>query len=131
MPFHLSIKEENDYIIMKSTGTINNFDEQTELAREQTDLIIKYNVKKVISDVTELQYSLDSFNIVDVASLVKFYIDSLPTQLKSYLIAAVLNEMVKDVIPKARFWETYTRNRGFNFRVFYSMEDALKCIQDE
>ena len=131
MPFHLSVKVEKDYLIMKSTGIINNFDEQKAIDKELVKLIIKNEVKKVISDVTELQYSPPLFNISDIASLIKFYVDNLPIQLKSYIVVAVLPEAAKDVGPKARFWETYARNRGYNFRVFYSMEDAVKSMQTE
>ena len=88
------------------------------------------------TDVEKLNALIDehgfpSFNIGDVASLVKFYIDNLPIKLKSFQVAAVLHEAIKDMGPNARFWETYARNRGYDFKIFYSMENALKYMQTE
>jgi len=131
MPFQISIKVEKDHVIVKNMGLIDGYDELKALDKEKIELIVEKNKYLVIDDVTELQFSPKAINITDIAQLVEFYVDNLPAQFKKFKVVTVLNKLLKDVVPKAHFWETYARNRGYNIRVVYTMEDALKLVQDK
>ena len=134
MPFKLSIKAKEPYLIIKITGFISTFDEQKAMDKAKVEKMIKYNVDKVIFDDTEIQHAPNLFKVVDISNLVKFYIDKLPIKFKFHKIVDVLNQSFKsmpDYLELARFWETYARNRGFDVKIVYSMEDALKYFQNK
>ena len=95
-------------------------DEQ--LAKE----IIKNGIKKVIIDDLEIIYTPGVTSILRTAELVQFYYQQLPDVIKTFKIVSIANQDIKEF---AEFWETYAQNRGFDLRVFYTFEDALKFIK--
>ena len=89
------------------------------------DEITKYDSKKiVVIDQTENQ-SLDS--LVHQMDLVKFYSEEFPIGVKHLKLVIVTDSKNRKI---AYFWETYARNRGYLFRVFYSMDDARKFMSE-
>ena len=126
MPFTISTEKKLDYLLIKVKGKIENFEEHKSLARAQVEKILKNNIKKVITDHSEISYSMSYIGLISTTELVQFYIDSFPNQIKNFKVAAVLKNFF---LTEGYFWEIYARNKGFDVRAFHKMEDAIEYIK--
>jgi hypothetical protein len=113
---------EADYLLIKVSGRVADVNDMKLLTRQIYDEIMRYDSKKIVIDQRESQ-PLDS--LVSQVELVEFYSEEFPVEAR-YLELAIVTDSKNEKI--ASFWETYAHNRGYHFRVFYSMDDALKFI---
>ena len=112
----------DDYLLIKITGRIETLDDMKSITRQMYDEIIKHERMKVIVDQTE---NTTTDSLANQIELVKFYSEEFPLEVKRLKAAVVTDSKNKRI---AGFWETYASNRGFPFKVFYSMEDAREYM---
>ena len=126
MPFTFSIEKKSDYLLIKSKGTIETLEEHISLNKKEAELILKSNIRKVIVDESQTLYSSSYTGILNTAMLINEYMESIPDQIKLFKIASIVK---KEFLKEAYFWETYSRNRGYNVRIFFTIEDAINYIK--
>jgi hypothetical protein len=124
MAITISSNLEADYLLIKVSGSIADMKEMMLLTKQIYDEITKYDSRKVVIDQTENQ---PPNSLVYQANLVDFYSEEFPVEVRHLKLAIVTDIKNKRI---ADFWETYAHNRGYRFRVFYSMDDARKFISE-
>ena len=122
MVANISTNQEEDYLLIKTSGTINGWIEFTKQLYEE---ITECNCNKTIIDHRELEFPDGLMHYVD---LVGFYAENLPFDIRFLKVAVVINTKYEEV---GHFWETYCHNRGFRYRAFTSMEDAKIWIRQQ
>lgn len=110
------------YVLLKSTGTIRNAEDWRALTREFYHQAKKLNSRKLVLDQTEIEAPESLF---DMAKVVDHYQDDLPPDIRLYRVGVVNNPANEAM---AEFWEAYCRNRGYDFRIFQSLEDAVAFV---
>ena len=128
MPFTITAQKKSNYLLVRVSGTIENLEEHKLMDKQVADEIFKHDINKVIVNELPITSSQSYSTIINTAYLVDFYIQAISDRLKLYQIAAVVK---KDLDVQGYFWETYARNRGYNVRIFYTMEDALKYTNED
>lgn len=126
MDFKISLKIEDDYLLIISTGTIGSLKEHMIFDSQISQEILNQGIKKVLVNHIKLKYASGVSTVFNTAKFIDYYIENIPSKIKIFKIAVIPSPQVKH---NYKFWETYGRNRGFDIRVFYSMEDALKYIK--
>ena len=115
-------KEMGGYLLVVSSGTIETLEDWKELDRQEVELMFASDHKKVIVDERGVIHKEE---ILMVIKLVKQMIDNFPFELRYLRLAVVVDEGSMSI---ARFWETYSVNRGFNWRAFTAMDKAIAFI---
>jgi hypothetical protein len=111
-------QEKQDYLILTATGTIQNSDDWIELAKKCYTEMERMHKNKLIMNGIELEKPKDLFTMCDLTeSLLKDF----PPNVRSMKIAAVSDIKYKELL---LFWETFSYNRGFCFKAFFSLEEA-------
>jgi len=118
----ITSKVKDDYLLIKASGKVIDIEEWKLIGRRYYDEIAKHDTQKVIIDGLELQFPA---HLLDMVHLVKFYKEELPSEIRRLKLAVVVDSKDKKIVD---FWETYSHNRGYSYRAFYSMEDARKFM---
>ncbi len=124
MTIKISSSVEADYLLVTASGNVSNLDDMTELTMQIYQEIVSSTKQKVLVDQREY---VPPDTLVWQADLVKYYSKDFPIelrQLKIAIVTAIENRSTAD------FFETYAVNRGYNVKVFYSMDEAQEYIQE-
>lgn len=123
MTAEISSQPQNDYLVIKASGTIENLEELKDLSVRFYKEAIKYETRKVVIDEMELRLTNSIFHQVE---LIKFYSENLPTEIRDYKLAVAVDPQYKEL---AEFWNLYGSNRGYSWKGFTSLEEALNWIR--
>lgn len=110
----------NDVLISKASGNVNELDEVKKYGESLIKLCKKNNLNKVISDERNLKYNLSQ---IELYSLASYYRELLDTVIKSAIVCREVE------FENTRFWETVSVNRGLNVKVFTDLKKAQKWIE--
>ena len=117
-------KIENDYLMIKSSGSVVGIDEYILLQERYYNEIVSYGFTEIIVDESEMELPP---SIMAQDEIVKFFSDELPEEIKRWKIAAVLPN---NYIEIARYWELQANKNGYySYKVFTSVDDARQFIQ--
>ncbi len=111
-----------NYLFIESSAVINNIEDWVEMDNIKSELIFKSGLRNVIVDDRKVTHKEDYFLICEV---VKNMIDNLPIELRTLRLAVIVNDESKKI---GNFWETYSANRGFPFRVFTDINEGIAFI---
>ena len=123
MKVTISTEQRKNYLIIKGSGCIKNSYEEKEFAKNCYEVILKNNSKKVIIDQREIDFTS---SIVDQTETVSFYNEEFESFIRFVRIAIVISPKDKEL---HEFWELYANNRGYPWRVFTKIEDAIEYIE--
>lgn len=112
-----------EYLLIKTSGSVDNGDDHKRLANELYEEIMKHDFSKVLLDNSEIDFTT---SITDTTQLIAYYSEAFPPDVRLLKIAMIANEKSKAV---ADFWELYANNRGFIYKAYYTMEDALEFLE--
>ena len=118
----LSTKQENDYLIVESSGSIANIEEYKLLVSRYYNEIMKYDIKKIILDESKMQYPK---SLELQSDIVKHYSGGLFEEFRLWKLACVVDRNIIDI---AKFWEFNATQRGYYHKAFDSMEEAKAWI---
>ena len=122
MDLHITSKMERGYLLITARGLLKTVDEEKKLMRIYYLLAKEHKTNNVVVDESELEVPCTMENKM---AIVDDYNESLPFEIRQLNIAMIM-------MPKYRvvtdFWETYSHNMGYPFKVFYSMWEAVAYI---
>ena len=116
--------QRDDYLLIKSSGVIEDVEEYTSLTAEYYGEISRHGAKKTIIDERELEFPGD---IYDQYAQAKYLDEELPFEIRFLKLAIVVDIKHKEA---GEFWQDYCHNRGVPFRIFHSMEDAVAFMSE-
>ncbi len=122
MPVKIGFSENPERIEVNYSGTITE-SEYGDAIRE----FVKFNAEKkcllVLTDLREMTVSPSILNVYDSINMFeKMGID------KNTSEALIIPEN-KFAADNVKFYETACQNRGYNVRLFYNKEDAIKWLE--
>jgi hypothetical protein len=125
MDYKQEIRERAGYILIICSGRLNKVEEFRVLAKNHYDEITRRKFRKALVDMRELYFPMGLLEHID---LINFSLsgNDFP-EMRKIQIALVLNKNFKET---GDFWETFSVNRGFFFRAFFSREEAVKWIEE-
>ena len=126
MNFKLSSSKKADYLVIKASGEIVDIADWKMLNKLYYDEFVKHDAKKVVIDEMEMEMTFP-LGLINLCELVDSYSEELPIEIRRVKLAVAVDSKHKST---ADFWETYAHNRGYHYKVFYSMEDALKYMDE-
>ncbi|CAN5776136.1 hypothetical protein BH11BAC4_BH11BAC4_26700 [soil metagenome] len=110
--------EKEGYLLIKSAGTLQTNEDLFAHAGMVYEKSLKYRHKKILLEMTATSFPKTIFSYLE---LVKFYQDNLPIEILSFKIASVVLPEYREL---GNFWETAAVNRGFQYYIFTSFEEA-------
>jgi hypothetical protein len=119
----ISSKTENDYLLIEASGRIDSLEEYKLLLRRYCDEIQKSGITKIIIVELNVQYS-QSLKLQ--SDIVDSY-EELPHEMRYWKVACVVHS---DLIETGKFWEFRSRQGGYNYKAFSSLEEANKFMSD-
>ncbi len=110
-----------------ASGNLQSRDEYRQLQHRYYEQIVAEKKPRVLIDVRKLTFPTGTFDQVEVVNMYdsEMGADEASGDIRTLQVAIVDGTSRPDA---ARFWETYSKNRGFNFRVFNSSEEAMKWL---
>jgi hypothetical protein len=123
MPVTSKFNEESNVIESIYSGNTSLAEIQSALT-EILELSQKHQVTRFLADCTNLEQGtsvLDSYEFAEA-------IERIPNV--HLLKEAFVLPLTKEAEDGIKFFETTTRNRGLNIRVFSHREEAIKWLQD-
>ncbi|MCW3092509.1 MAG: hypothetical protein JWP81_3578 [Ferruginibacter sp.] len=123
-PVDVKVTSQNSeaYLLIDSKGVLQTKEDLFKHCQLIFDEIIKHAPQKVLINEPEMQFPPGLFSYFE---LVQHYIDDFPPEIADFKIAVVISEKFKEI---GDFWETVCVNRGLQYFVFYSLEDATKWL---
>ena len=119
----ISVKSENEYLLIKASGIITNQEEHGLLTERFYTEIKKHSSKNSIIDLSETSFPL-SFEFLN--EIVEYYSKKLPEEVKYWKIAVVNESSYREL---GKYWEFIANQRGFmGYKVFSSMKEAKKFM---
>lgn len=119
MNITISSRVEDNYLLIKASGSIVEIKEYKMLQKRYYDEIMKFGYKKIIVDESEM---LLPKSLMAQDELVEFFSNEFPEEIKEWKLAAV---MAEDYIIIAKYWEHQVNSNGYcGFKVFTSIEEA-------
>lgn len=109
-------------IYVKTKGDISQ-DEFSHQIREVETLAQKFGTNHFLFDDTELNIKLSTLEIIDISNWIKDVRD-----VKGSRIAVLISLEYKRV-ENFMFFETVSRNRGLNVKIFFSKSEALEWLK--
>jgi hypothetical protein len=122
MAIEYSIGNTAGFLKVTAKGKDENLQEVMDYGHAIVDAAVHHGVAKVLCDETELEYALGTMDIFESAR----YISEIAPKIARIAIACK-PEQTYD----AGFWETVAVNRGLRVKMFKTVADAEKWLQDE
>jgi hypothetical protein len=104
---------------VKATGKDDNLEQVENYGLAVWEALNACGCTKVLCDETELEYSLDTFDSFESA---KFIAEHAQKVLKAAIVCKASN------VEDADFWETVAVNRGFQVKMFKTIEEAEEWL---
>ena len=118
----ITARNEKDYLLIESTGTITTKEELFTHSQMLHDEITRHGAQKILINEPETHFPLELFHYF---GLVQNYADNFPPEIYQLKIAIVVATEYKEV---AASWEALCISRGLQFFAFVSFQDAVKCL---
>lgn len=113
--------QEGELLRVKATGTDENLEEVQRYGAALISACVKANCDKILIDERDLVYTLDT---LDTYLLAEYFAKNVPRVASAAIVCQPQH------FQDATFWETAAVNRGFKFRVFTSIEQAEKWLEN-
>jgi hypothetical protein len=124
MTTKLSTEKKEDYLYIREVGIISGYDEWWASDKRIFDTIIKYNSTKIVLNQTEVTFPEPK--ILNAYKLVQSYVKEFPVEAYFWRLAVVVNSKDNEL---AEFWEIACKNRGYKWRVFLKLNDAIEWVK--
>lgn len=111
------------HLLIVSSGTVETFEDYLELDSKAAEQFAHSKHRRVIVDERNVKH-ID--NNVMILGLVERMINELPRELRGVKLALVVGPQSQNL---ARFWETCCFNRGFNWKSFTDMDEAVAFVE--
>ena len=122
MSYNLDIREEQDYLHVRATGT-RTFEAVAEMATQILNACIEHGTDSVLVDVRELEGRLSTIGAYEMPTTVFPKLKG-----RGLKRAAIVDrEQYEDGFP---FLETVARNRGFNLHIFSDVDEAIAWLRE-
>ena len=118
----VKVRMEPEYLLIERAGTIATLEDQKIGSDACYREVIKNNVDRVLIDDRQLQFNT---SILDQCDMVGYYNDEYEVEIRSVRVAFVVNHDDKELHD---FWELYAGNRGYLWKVFREMDDAIAFL---
>jgi hypothetical protein len=119
--YKLSIKSRGDYLHVHASG-VRTHATVTAITMQVFEAALDRGFPKVLVDVRQLEGRL---GVLDSYLIVTQVFEQLRGKVLRKVV--ILDEQISST--RGRFIETVARNRGFNFRVFADLEEALTWLE--
>ncbi len=116
---------QEDYLYIKSEGVDENLAEHKQYNLEMYQTIKQYQFNRVLVDEQGVSYSN---TLMDVYDLAHFYDQEMPIEARLLRLALVVKEKYEKL---ASFWEVVCQNLGYQFKVFFSVENAKSWLLEK
>jgi hypothetical protein len=113
------------YLLIISSGTVITVEDFMDLDVRTSALISESKHNRVIVDERNVQHENSTLTIL---KLVEHMIEQLPRELRQLKLALVVDQRSKEL---ARFWENCCYNRGYNWKAFTEMDQAVAYINQQ
>jgi hypothetical protein len=123
MSYKIEGQERAKYLQVTVNGSIEDSKEDIQHSLDIFDLLSKFEYTRLLLDERQLDYKT---NLIDQVKKVESLLDEnlFPGLLKVKL-AVVLDLKIEEL---GTFFEDYSANRGYNFKVFYDFSEALTWL---
>ena len=119
----VSVKPEEEYLLITVSGIIKNEEEHRSLTKRLYLEIKGHSPSNIIIDETSFPHSFEFLN-----DIVRFYSEELPEEVKYWKIK-VIDE--SSYLELGRYWQFIANQQGFmNYEVFSSMREAQTSLND-
>lgn len=112
-------RPEESYLLIEGTGSIENADDEKTFSSSCYEEIQKHGSKRVLVDQRNISFKS---SILDQCDVVSHYSTEFDVMIRATRIAVL-------VLPESEelhaFWEVYANNRGYPWKVYTEMEDAI------
>ncbi len=122
MNITITTADTKDYLLIKSAGDISNKDDLFKHAELVLDALIKQDKQKILIDSSGTHLPLDPFSYYEQ---VLYFGEKFPPRIRLLKIAVVVSPEYAEL---GRFWETVCVNRGFQYFVFTSLDEAHQWL---
>lgn len=123
MGFDITTSIKDDFVLLRATGEINDFEEFKLINKLYIENIEKLKIDRIIVDETDLKKPLSVLNMLD---LNEFYATRIPHYNTRWKVAVIVNTEYQEL---AKLWEMLANKNGYEFKIFLSMEEALQFIK--
>ena len=113
----------DDYLLLTGSGSVSTIDEYESLTEQYLTETLKFDEETIILDETSIQFTPSLLLQSDV---VKSYVN-FPDKIAESKVAVVSN---KESVVFQKYWEHCADKAGYNYKVFSSMDEALKFIKE-
>ncbi len=122
MELGFTLSHRDDYLLITSSGMVEELEELKLLHRRYCEEIAKSGFNKIIVDELDLKKPLSLLLIID---LIESYKSGYPQNMKEWSMAIIVEKGYRQM---AEFWEFNVRNMGYDFRIFNNIADAMKFL---
>ncbi len=124
MPYTISHIEDGNIVCIRGVGRLT-VEEYKKGSLEVVDMLRKHNSLRLFVD-NRLAHNVAS--VVELYSLSRFFHEiELSTKLRIALLVGADTPNVKDL----GFFETVSRNRGYNMRMFYAENEVIEWLMEK
>lgn len=124
MGFDIAACKGDGYLVLKYKGTVTSLADEEQLATQCLEEFKKYDYSRMLIDFRAMEF-LSS--ITDQCQVVSHYNAEFPNWVRTVRVALVVTPEAKEL---HEFWELYAGNRGYPWRVFTDIGDAISYITD-
>ena len=122
MAIQFEVLPQEDFLYIKADGINENLAEHKKYNLEMYQSIKQYPFDRILVDELEVTYSN---TIMDMYDLAHFYDQEMPVEARLLRLALVVREKYEKL---ASFWEVVCQNLGYQFKVFFSIENAKSWL---
>lgn len=122
MPYQLLAETKEEYLLIKSTGSLGNLEELRAHSNDTYAVVAKHPFTQVMLLNNTMHYIVD---LIPYYELVSFYSEDFPVEVRRLKVALVVAPQYDEL---GKFWETLCVNRGYNFHSFISEAEALNWL---
>ena len=117
----MTFEKRENYVLISSSGVRNNFLEVINGTNEIFKIIEQTQAKAVLFDYRQTEFNIPQ---TDALNLVRHY-EAKAKWLQHLKLAAIVNDRNA---PIAQLWSDLSLQRGFNIRVFDSVEEGERWL---
>mgnify|MGYP001563976617 CR=1 FL=1 len=125
MAIQFKVLPQEEYLYIKSEGIDESLAEHKKYNLEMYQSIKQYPLDRILVDEQDVTYSN---TLMDMYDLAHFYDQEMPVEARLLRLALVVSEKYEKL---ASFWEVVCQNLGYQFKVFFSIENAKSWLLDK
>ena len=122
MAINFEVLPQQDYLYIKADGVAESLADHKQYNFAMYQSIRQYPFNRVLVDEQEVTYSNTTMDVYDLAH---FYDQEMPVEARLLRLALVVREKYEKL---ASFWEVVCQNLGYQFKVFFSIENAKSWL---